>query len=686
MKRYILSIVLSIAVVLGVTAQIDRSKRPEPGPAPTIKIGDFKSFKTKNGITVIVVENRKVPVVSFSLRLDIDPVFEGDAKGYVDFAGALMREGTTNRSKKQIDETIDFIGGSLSTQSSGIFASSLTRHKETLLDLMADVLLNPVFPEDELTKRINQSKSALQMNKTDANAIARNIATTQVYGTEHPYGEVVTEETLDNITVNHLKQYYNTYFKPNVAYMVIVGDIDVKEAKKIINKYFGKWKTGQVPRHSYATPTAPAARRVAFGDRIGASQSVTSVTYPLNLTPGHADEIKVSVMNNIFGGTLFSARLLQNIREDKGYTYGAYSRLGSDPLVARLSTSAEVRNDVTAATITEKFFEMNRMRNEPVSEETLNLIKNNMNGSFARSLESPRTIANFAFNIMRYNLPKDYYATYLERLAAVTVEDVQAMAQKYLLPENAIVVVAGHKGEVAESLKQFSASGEVEFFDAFGRPVSEEAIKPVPRGVTLSTVLNKYFDAIGGKENLMAIQDMETRMRTNMMGMEILMSMYQKAPNLLRVETAMGGNIMSVQVFDGTKAVVSQMGQKMQFTEGPQFEAMKMQAILNAEINYEKYGITKELVGIEVVDGQNAYRVEVKSPSGQQTTEFYSVETGLKSRTDSSMGYSKFSDYRAVGNLKFPFQLEQQAGPQKMDVEITEIKINKGIENSLFEL
>jgi outer membrane lipoprotein-sorting protein len=179
---------------------------------------------------------------------------------------------------------------------------------------------------------------------------------------------------------------------------------------------------------------------------------------------------------------------------------------------------------------------------------------------------------------------------------------------------------------------------------------------------------------------------MEIKMKTSMMGMDIQMSMYQKAPNLLRVETSMGGNMMSVQVFDGTKAIVSQMGQKMQFTEGPQFEAMKLQAIMNAEMNYEKYGIAKELTGMETIDGQNAYRVEVKSPGGQQTTEYYSVETGLKIRTDSQMGFSKYSDYRTVGNLKFPFQLQQQAGPQKMDIETVEIKINKGLDKSLFEL
>lgn len=363
MKKFVSILFLMFMGLVSLQAQLDRSIRPEPGPAPKIQLGEFEKFTMDNGLQVIVVENRKVPVVSFQLTLDIDPVAEGEKAGAIDFAGQLMREGTTNRAKSEIDEAVDFIGATLSTFSTGIFASSLTKHQTTLLDIMSDVLLNPTFPEDELQKRVNQTRSGLQTIKTDGNAIASNLSLTQAYGSDHPYGEIVTEESLDNITADDLRAYYQNYWKPNHAYMVIVGDINVDEAKQLMNRYFAGWQKGEVPTHEYHTPQPPAGRRVAFAERSGALQSVVQVTYPLVLTPGHEDAIKVSVMNSILGGGVFSGRLMQNLREDKGYTYGARSSIGNDQLVTRFLASTEVRNSVTDSTVVEILSEMGKLIN-----------------------------------------------------------------------------------------------------------------------------------------------------------------------------------------------------------------------------------------------------------------------------------------------------------------------------------
>ncbi len=709
MKKIISILIFSFIGVLAVNAQLDRSQRPEPGPDPIIQLGDFESFTLDNGMQVIVVENRKVPVVSFQLTLDIDPVMEGEAKGYIDFAGQLMREGTTNRTKAEIDEAIDFIGASLSPYSTGIYASSLTRHTGTLLDLMTDVMFNPTFPEEELEKRINQTRSGLQTIKTDGNAIARNVATTQTYG-NHPYGEVVTEESLENITVDLLKEYYNTYWKPNVAYMVVVGDIDADRAKSLMNEYFAQWESQEVPEHTYPTPTAPQGRRVAFAERQGASQSVIQITYPVDLPVGHEDVIKVNVMNGILGGGVFSGRLMQNLREDKGYTYGARSNISSDMLVGRFVASTEVRNNVTDTTVTEILGEMERLINEPISEQDLELVKNYMTGQFARSLESSRTIANFALNIKRYDLPDDYYATYLQRLNAVTIEDVQAMAEKYLKPENAIVVVAGSMEEVPETLEKFSSNGTVEFFDAFGQPATAPELADAPQGVTLQTVLDNYYQAIGGKENFRQIEDMKQVIEIEMMGQVATVKQYQKAPNKLRVETMFGGNLVQTQLFNGEKAVMSGMMGKQEFTEGPEFEAMKMQAIMNVEMDYADYGIEKTLEGIARVDGSKAYKIKIVSPEGKNSYEYYDVESGLKIKTESEMGVATFNNYeplvvetigeepsffaRLFGKKAtvesveylFPRTITQQAAGQSVEMKVTDIEINTGIEEEKFQI
>jgi len=223
--------------------------------------------------------------------------------------------------------------------------------------------------------------------------------------------------------------FYQTYFKPNIAYMAIVGDINRKEAQKLIKKYFGNWERGEVPKNIFKVPEAPSKTLVAMVDRPQSVQSIINVSYPVNLKPGSEDAIKARVMNTILGGG-FSSNLMQNLREDHGFTYGARSSLSGDKLIGNFNASASVRNEVTDSSVVEFLYELNRIRTENVSEEQLKSIKNYITGGFARSLENPQTIANFAINIERYNLPKDYYANYLMNIEAVSVADVKEMAQK----------------------------------------------------------------------------------------------------------------------------------------------------------------------------------------------------------------------------------------------------------------
>lgn len=691
MKGITSALLLTVCFVTFASAQIDRSIRPQPGPAPKIQLGDFESFTLRNGLQVIVVENRQVPMVSFQLTLDIDPILEGDAKGFVDLAGSMMREGTTNRTKAQIDEELDFIGASLSTFSTGMFGSTLTRHKEALLTIMADVLMNPTFPEDAFQRNLTQMRSALEANRNDANFMASNVMQTVVFGEGHPYSEVVTPQSLDNINTEMMRNYHQTFFRPNVAYLVIVGDIDVREARRLARRYFGRWRRAEVPEFNYPTPQPPAGNRVAFANRTGAIQSDVNITYPIVFTPGNPDAIKVSVLNNILGGGVFSGRLMQNLREDKGWTYGARSSFSTDPLVGRFTASTEVRNSVTDSTITEILYEMQSLINEPVDEETLQLVKNFMSGSFARSLENPRTIAGFALNIKRYNLPEDYFANYLENLSRVTPADVQAMAAKYLKPENAIIVVAGNRDEVVPTLKRFSATGTVELFDAFGRPV--EAPREAAGTITAQDVINNYLIAVGGEANLRKIKDVTINMAASIQGMTIDAITKQMAPNKMLSTMTMGGNVLQRQVFDGTRGKVTAMGQTRELS-GADLEELKMQAVLFPELQLAALGFSLELAGIEPVDGKDAYNVRITSATGRVRNEFFCIETGLRLKIqitqETPMGQMSiitlFGDYKEVQGVKFPHTIKQQLGPQAIDMKVSTITINSGLTPATFSV
>ena len=685
-------ITLALVILqLPINAQLDRSVPPQPGPPPVIQIGDYETFTTKNGIRVIVVENRTVPVVSFQITLDIDRVLEKEAKGYVSMAGELMKTGTENRSKREIDEETDFLGASISTHSRGMFGSSLTRHKKPLLELMSDILLNPTFPEEELERSLRQSRSALSTVRTDAGSMVDNISSALLFGKDHPYGEIVTEETLDNITIEKCRDYYETYFRPNVSYMVIVGDTDVKEAQTLVEKYFGDWKPAEVPGHKYQKPAPPEGIRVAFAERPGAVQSLISVTYPVDLSPGHPDAISTSIMNNILGGGIFSGRLMQNLREDKGYTYGARSSISTYRLSGRFNARTEVRNSVTDSTIAEILYEMERLRSEPVDDETLDLTRNFMTGSFARSLESPRTVANFALNIERYGLPDDYYATYLERLNTVSSEKIKKMAEKHLLPDNTYIIVAGNR-EVAETLEKFSPTGEVEFFDPFGRPLDLKD-QEIPEGVTAENIIEKYIDASGGRQLLEKMEDLTVEMEASTQGMSIQTLTHRKAPDKYYFSMSMGGNILQEQIFDGNKGIIkTPQGEMMLGDE--EIEKMKLQFMLNPELYFDEMGLEVELDGIETVDGKNAYRIFIKSQTGIERTDYFDTETGLRLRTvatqESPMGEitqtTTFSDYRTINTFKYPFKIIEQAGPQSITMEVIEIRMNTGLENEIFKI
>jgi zinc protease len=692
MKNTIVSIFAGLILSLAVNAQIDRTQPPKPGPAPVINIGNYNTFSLPNGLKVIVVENHKTPVISWQLSLDIDPVMEGDAKGYVDLAGQLMKAGTKNRTKQQIDEETDFIGATLSPFSEGIYASSLTRHKEKLLDLMSDVLLNPVFPQEELEKLVEQSASALAFSENDAGFMVDNMISSVVYGEKHPYSEVVTPESLRKITRDHIANYHSSYFRPNTSYLVVVGDITVKEAKQLTETYFSKWTRGEVPKANYSLPALPSSNKVAFAHREGAVQSDLAVAYPVDLKPGAPDAIKVSVMNTILGGGAFAARLMQNLREEKAYTYGAYSSLSSDKLVGRFSARTEIANNVTDSALVQIIYEMERMVKETVDQKSLDLVKNFLSGSFARSLENPRTIANFALNIERYKLPKDYYATYLEKLAAVTAEDVRSMAGKYIKPANAWIIVAGSKEEVAPKLARFSQGNEILFYDSYGRK-AEIKDTSIPQGITASAIIDSYIRAIGGAEKLKAINDQTIKMATEMQGMTIELTSISKAPGKVSVVTSVGGNPMQKQIFDGEKGVITAMGQKMVLT-GKQLADMKMQAKMNPELEYEQLGFTAELAGMEDINGKPSYKVQITGPDGYAKTEYFDAESGLKMRTvssqDTQMGpvtvTISYGDYREIDGLKFPFSVKQQAGPQALDMKVVSVEVNTGVSDDVFKI
>lgn len=683
MKKYFLLLFALCFSALSF-AQIDRSKAPASGPAPKVSIGEYQSFTLNNRLKVLVVENKKIPQINFSLNIVRDPLLEKDKTSYTEIMGDLWSKATQKRNAKQLSEDVDFLGARLRTSSAYAGISGLSKFKNELMEILSDVVMNPAFPEEEFNKVILQTKSALHTNQADPGTILNNIKNVTLFGPEHPYGDVMTEKTLDNISLNDCKNYYQNYIHPNNAILVIVGDITLKEAKALTEKYLGNWKPGQAPQHTYPTPQQPQGRQVVFANKDAATQASIQVTYPIQYQIGMPDQLALNIANQILGGGDFQAKLLKNLREDKGYTYGSYSRVASSELKGSgtFKAYAEVKANTADSAVTEILKEMQNMVKADFSNEDIQRVKKSWAGQFSRSLEDPQTIAQFAYAIERYNLPKDYYSTFLQRLEKVSKEEIVSAARKYFHPENAYILVVTDRS-IKPQLTHLATNHQVKELDSYGQPVTESP--KVAAGVTPETVINAYLKAIGGKEKLRTIKDMTVKSEMGMQGMT-LNNLYEyvilPGHPAFRMELSMAGNVMQKIVFDGEKAVISGAGGS-QTLEGEKVADMKEQAYPILELEYANLNIQPTLEGIEKVNGKDAYKLKV-TIGDAITYSFYDIESGLKVKsvgTQNGMTQEvTFEDYHPTPfGLVYPFVSKTSMQGMPIEIKVTDIEINKGL-------
>jgi len=692
MKKSIIFLQIFLFAAFATFAQVDRTKRPEAGPARAPEIGKYEMFELKNGIKVFVVENHKLPRVSMSLILDRDPIFEGAKAGYVQMAGDLIGRGTTNRTKDQLDEEVDFMGASLFTSATSINASGLSKYTEKLVEIMADVAMHPAFTQEEFDKAKEQFLSGIESEKDDAGSIMGNVFNALIYGKDQPYGEIITKETVEAITLEDCKNYYNTYFKPNITYIAVVGDVKTKSIKKLFKKHLEGWASGEVTPATFPLPESIQKTAVAFVDRPSSVQSVIRIGNPIVLKPGDADIDAMRVMSVILGGGSMG-RLYNNLRETHGYTYGAYSSFGTDELVSAFYAYAQVRNEVTDSAVYQFLVELEKMRSTPATEAEINQAKASIMGSFGRSLEQPSTIASFALNTARYGLPADYYQNYLKRIEAITAADIQRVAQKYIAGDKLLITVVGKGQEVAPSLEQF---GTVNYYDMYANPADAPSFLTMPEGVTAKNVVDNYIKAIGGKDALMKINAYQIVMEGNMAGLP--------APLMLTEAKKIPGYYAEIQEIPGMFSQKTIYVNGKAFNQGPQgkSDVTDEEALADykrksnnafSELLYFTEGYTVTLEGQNKLYGKDVYQLMIVDPSGAKTREYYDVATGLKvgeeSEQETPQGpvtiVSTISDYKDFGGIKYAGTVVQEVSGQKITMTLKDVKTNKAVSMDLFK-
>jgi zinc protease len=452
-----------------------KGKAPVSKEVLKVKLPRAEEAKLANGLQVVLLRSTKVP--TFNMQMVVlsgglsDPA---DYRGLASFTASLLREGTKTRSSKEISEQVDALGATLgansgfSSMTTNVSAGGLVENFDQTLDLFADVIRNPTFPQAELDRYKNRTLSQLQLQRSIPQFLAQEQFSRAIYGTSHPASIVAPPaESLKKLSTKDLAEFHAKYYRPNNAILAIVGDVTMKEIMPKLEKAFGTWEKGDVPVTTIPAAPAQGESKIYLIDRPGSVQTVLQLG-TLGIERTSPDYFAVLLADRVLGGGP-SGRLFMNLREDKGYTYGAYSGFGGSKFRGTWISSSEVRTDVTEGAMKEFMYELNRLRNEKVPAEELENAKRAIVGSFALSLEQPQSLLQNIITQKLYNLPADYWDAYPQKVDAITAEDVQRVAQKYLDLGHLQVVAVGDAAKAREVLSKY---GKVEEFDAEGKPVN----------------------------------------------------------------------------------------------------------------------------------------------------------------------------------------------------------------------
>ena len=674
-------IILLSSLFLTIIMQAQDRKQPKPGPSPSINIKKPETFSLPNGLKVLVVENHKLPRVSFSLTIDNAPYAEGNKKGIDELTSSLIGNGSTKTSKDAFNEEIDFLGADINFFSSGASANGLSKYSGRILELMAEGALSPNFTQKEFDKDRDKLIEGLKTQEKNVSVVAGRVENVLAFGKNHPSGEYLSEETINNVSLADVMNNYRTYFVPEHAYLVIVGDVKTKEVKKMVEKLFGSWVKATAPRLTYSNPNNVQYTQINFVDMPNAVQSEISLINTVNLKMSDADFFPVILANQVYGGD-FNSYLNMNLREKHGWTYGARSSIGFDKnMYSKFKANAQVRNAVTDSSVVQSLKELNKIRTEKVTDEMLNSVKAGYIGRFVMQVEKPATVARYALNIETEGLPADFYENYIKNINAVTPDDIMRVANKYFLADNIRIVVTGKGSEVIAGLEKLKIP--MFYFDKFGNPTDKPAMKKtIPAGVTVKTIVDNYVKAIGGDKAVKMVKSVAYIGSTKIPQAPMPLSYNAKTDSKGRmmVELSMEGmgSIMK-QVVNGNTAYMMQQGQK-KVIEGDDLKKMKENAVLFNETSLStKTGVIA--TGIEPINGSDAYTVV----DGNRTY-YFDVKTGLKTAeaiTEEKDGkkatrVTNFNDYRDVKGVKFPFNTIMNVGFE-LDIKMSDVKVNEGV-------
>ena len=463
-----------VGTALRAQGTIDRTKPPELGPPPRVSLPPIVTRMLPNGLKLMIVEQHELPLADFALLVGSGGTADPTGKtGVANLTSAMLREGTTTRKSLDIADQTSFLGISLfpqaSWESSTLSLHTPTAQLDSALALFADVALHPSFPANEFERIKKNRLTELLQLRDQGPAIANLVFPAILYGSAHPYGAplIGTETTVSSLTTADLQAFYQTNFKPNNATMIIVGDVNPAQIEQKINALFGGWQRGDVPQLTYSDAPKAGTTAIYLVDKPGAAQSSFRIG-AVGVPRSTKDYFALTVMNTILGGS-FTSRLNQNLREVRGYTYGAGSRFDMRRAAGPFSASAEIVSAKSDSALLEFMKELNAIR-QTVPADELSRAKRYLQLQLPGNFETTQQIAAALVPVALYGLPLDYYNNYVQSVEAVTQADVARVAQQYINPGSLAIVIVGDRKTIEQGLKSTNI-GPISIRDMAGRPI-----------------------------------------------------------------------------------------------------------------------------------------------------------------------------------------------------------------------
>jgi len=714
MRRKILTSILlvcSLWLVFGQALAEGQKQRPPAPEAPKpFKFPEFTSKTLANGLQVVVIENHEQPTVS--LRLLIQSGAEQDPPnlpGLASFTAALLDQGTKRRSALQIAETIESVGGQISTGSSWhesfVSASVLKTGVDVAFDVLSDIAVNPTFTEDEIERQRQQLLSGLRLEYSDPSYLATAAAARAIFG-DHPYGHPAegTPDSISQITRDDMVKFHQTVYHPHHAILAVAGDISPSEALAKAEKYFGGWAKAEIKAAAISSPTPTQGRKIIIVDKPDAVQTEMRLG-KVGIARNDPDYFKLLVLNAILASGSGS-RLWDALRRERGLTYGVSGKVEARRERGSLIISTFTQTEKTAEMLALVLKELDRIASEKVTEDELAKAKSYLTGVFQLRLETPDSIATIVLDALAYGFDYPYLNTYRDKILAVTASDVQEVARKYYQTADLVIALAGNARGFERDLVRIAPPEKVAYTEIDLTRADLKRAKPAVTAATPESIararsfLAEAAQAIGGREALRSIKDLtfkgQASLTTPFGEFTGEQQLFMILPDKLRLEIKLP-QFTIIQAYDGASGWMSgPMG--IQDVPPPALKELRSslkRLLFNLYLSGEKEGATVSHLGTEQLDGKP---VEIIHYTDEEDT--FKLYFDQQSHLLVKLAYRSmdpftgagvdaeeiYSDYRDVSGLRYPFHaVILQSGKRFADLMLSELKINAGVDENLFK-